>query len=292
MQTAINEWMAAPNNETLRALTERSAFYAYAIARPKAGEGLAHEPITGVDPRYRVRAVGHGDLVALVSDVSLAEYDLDQLRVRLQDAAWLELLAISHQKVMSALLDHFTLLPLKLCTLYTDEANIHAALEADGPWFRATLDQVEGAREWGVKAFCDQKALCTYAQRHVPQLRALVDSLEAASAGARYMLDKRLQRASQQAADDLRQRELGEIKRRLASVARAVQLSSPQSAQIHGHKDDMVLNGAYLVGEMELESFLAALDELSEEYQGHGFSFVLTGPWPAYSFSTRLEGGD
>jgi hypothetical protein len=48
----------------------------------------------------------------------------------------------------------------------------------------------------------------------------------------------------------------------------------------------MVLNGAYLVAESEFATFRAALEALVAEYSPHGFSFELTGPWPAYSFST------
>lgn len=264
---------------------EGCAYYVYAIARRKPGGGAGAEPLPGVDPRYPVREVTYGDVLALVSDVSLVEYDLESLRVRFQDAHWLELLARGHQRVIEELNKSYTLLPLKLCTLYTDEANLHKALEANSVWVGSALDQVEGAQEWGVKAFCDREALARWATQEQPQLRQLASTVSAASPGARYMLEKRLQRAAQQAADDLRRREIEVIGRHLAAEARAAQVSPIQPQQAHGHAEEMVLNGAYLVAEADLASFRSALNELVETYCPHGFSFELTGPWPAYSFS-------
>jgi hypothetical protein len=267
-------------------MLDRCAYYAYAIARPRPEGRAGDQLIPGVDPRYRVREIAHGDVLALVSDVSLAEYDLESLRERFQDSLWLELLARGHQRVIEALSERYTLLPLKLCTLYTDEAHLHEALAANGAWVGAALDQVEGAREWGVKVYCDRSALSAWAIGELPQLRQLASTVSAASPGARYMLEKRLQRAAQQAVDDLRHKKVEAIGQRLAVAARAAQASALQPQQIHGHAEEMALNGAYLVAETELARFRAALDDLVAEYCPCGFSFELTGPWPVYSFST------
>jgi hypothetical protein len=47
----------------------------------------------------------------------------------------------------------------------------------------------------------------------------------------------------------------------------------------------MVLNGAYLVDEANLEAFGAALAALEETYAAQGFEYELTGPWPPYHFA-------
>jgi hypothetical protein len=52
----------------------------------------------------------------------------------------------------------------------------------------------------------------------------------------------------------------------------------------------MVLNGAYLVDESAADVFAAAIEELRTQYGPCGFTFVLTGPWPAYSFSSGSSG--
>jgi hypothetical protein len=237
-----------------------------------------------------VQEIAQGDLIALVSAVSLAEYDLKALESHLQDRSWLEFLAVSHQRVMTELLDSYTLLPLKLCTLYTDEGRARAAMADGAEQFRAALDRIEGAVEWGVKAYCDKEALAAWAAHSAPQLSQLASSVVAASPGARYMLEKRLQRAAQQASEDLRRSYAYTSHLQLAAHARAAEQNPPQPAQIHGRSDDMVLNGAYLVDEAGADAFAAMIEELRAQYGPCGFTFVLTGPWPAYSFSTGGSG--
>jgi hypothetical protein len=105
------------------------------------------------------------------------------------------------------------------------------------------------------------------------------------------MLQKKLQRAAQQAADELRHSYAQASHAALAASARAAEQSPVQPAQIHGRSDDMVLNGAYLVDERGADAFAAALDALRAHYGPCGFSFLLTGPWPAYSFSAAGAGG-
>jgi hypothetical protein len=278
------------NADALRAALEQVAYYTYAIARQKPGATPEARQIAGVDPHHPVRAIVQGDLLALVSAVSLAEYDLKALESHLQDRSWLEFLAVSHQRVMTELLESYTLLPLKLCTLYTDEERARAAMADGAAQFRAALDKIEGAVEWGVKAYCDKAALAAWAEHSAPQLSQLASTVAAASPGARYMLQKRLARAAQQASEELRHSYAQACHSHLAAHARAAEQNPPQPAQIHGRSDDMVLNGAYLIDEAATDAFAEAVDALQAQYGPCGFTFVLTGPWPAYSFSAGDTG--
>jgi hypothetical protein len=288
--TSIMDEPVELNPDALEAALKQVAYYTYAIARAKPGVSPDASPIAGVDPHHPVRAIAHGDLLILVSAVSLAEYDLSVLESRLQDRSWLEFLALAHQRVMTALLESYTLLPLKLCTLYTDEERARAALVDSAEQFRAALDRIEGAVEWGVKAYCDKAALAAWAAHSAPQLSQLASSVATASPGARYMLEKRLQRAAQQASEDLRRGYAHASHSLLAASARAAEQNPPQPAQIHGRSDDMVLNGAYLVDVAGADAFAAVIEGLRAQYEPCGFTFVLTGPWPAYSFSTASSG--
>jgi hypothetical protein len=285
MSTMPINQLTLPDREALEAVCTGEAYYTYAIARQRADAPAAAPGIPGIDQRYPVRVVGQGAVVALVSTVSLAEFELSTLEQRLQDRNWLEMLAIGHQRVLTSLLEHYTLLPLKLCTLYTDERRIEALLATGLARFSAELDRLEGSNEWGLKLFCNQAALAEWAAQNAPQLSQQASSVAAASPGARFMLQKRLQRAAQQIAEQLQRSETELIAASLATMTRAAQRGRLQPAQIHGRSDTMTLNGAYLVAEDELDTFATALDALREQYEPRGFNFELTGPWPAYSFS-------
>lgn len=292
MITTPFEQAVAPDDEVIAAALSGAAYYVYAIARPRPGAKLHNEPIPGIDPRFSVRPVGYAGLMALVSTVSLAEFDLATLEQRLQERAWLAMLATSHQRVMAALLDHYTLLPLKLCTLYTNEERIRALLKLSAASFAADLDRLEGAYEWGVKLFCNRTALAAWAEQAAPQLQKLAASIATAAAGARYMLQKRLRRAAQEVAEGLLHSDTQMINLRLAGLARAARRNRPQPAPVHGRDGEMTLNGAYLVDEAQLGEFIATLDMLHEQYGPRGFSIELTGPWPAYSFSSPDAGDE
>ena len=283
--TSIMDEPIDVDTDALQAAIEQIAYYTYAIARRKPGVTPDATQIVGVDPHHLVVEIAQGDLLALVSAVSLAEYDLKALEVHLQDRNWLEFLAMSHQRVMTELLDSYTLLPLKLCTLYIDEDRVRAALNDNAESFRTALDRIEGAVEWGVKAYCNKAALEVWAAHSAPQLSQLVQSVAKATPGARYMLEKRLARAAQQASEELRRTYAQASHSLLSACVRAAEQNPVQPAQIHGHGDDMVLNGAYLVDEAGTDAFAAAIEELRTQYEPCGFSFVLIGPWPAYSFS-------
>jgi hypothetical protein len=289
MSAALMDQVDLPDYETIAAVLNGVAYYTYAIGRPRPGILPLEQAIRGIDPRCSVRAVGCGEMVALVSDVSLAEFDLDTLGERLQSRPWLEMLAIGHQRVMTALFDSYTLLPLKICTLYTDEERIYDLLAANRTLFAATLDRLEGTSEWGVKFYCDHTVLAAWSEQGAPQLQQLAAMTAAASPGARYMLEKRLKRAAEQLADEMARSETQAVATRLTEVTRAAQQNQPQPTAVHGHGDEMMLNGTYLLGDEELPAFMAVLDDLREHYEARGFSLELTGPWPAYSFSAGDE---
>ena len=58
---------------------------------------------------------------------------------------------------------------------------------------------------------------------------------------------------------------------------------APQATEVSGRDDEMIFNGAYLVG-ADGNAFEAALGSLAAEYRDAGVEFELTGPWPPYNF--------
>jgi hypothetical protein len=73
---------------------------------------------------------------------------------------------------------------------------------------------------------------------------------------------------------------------RLARQAEDAALNGLHASELTGREEQMILNGAYLVAEECLPAFHGELESLAEEYGGLGFSYELTGRWPAYNFVT------
>ena len=260
-----------------------SGLYAYAISRGLGIDDLAGR--TGID-HAPLRLVERGALVAVVSEVDLAEFGEEGLRRNLEDLTWLERVAVAHDTVARAAAERAPTAPLRLATIFVEEASLVAQLAEWHEQATRALDRVEGCGEWSVKAYADAPA--------VPAPAAAGSSSGAGAgagagggAGRAYLLQRRAatqQKAAGAEADATIARELHE-----ALHARVVtgRLLAPQDKRLSGHLGEMILNGTYLVEDRRVEEFRAAVDELATAHDH--VRVEVGGPWPPYSFAS-LEG--
>lgn len=257
--------------------------YAYAIV--EAGPDAAPECVPtrmGILPDRPVRLVEHEGLAAVVSDVPVEVFGGEALRRLLEeDAAWTRERILAHQQVVDALLPWPSVLPLKFCTVFAGADDLTAALHRDRDTLRETLDRLRGAREWGVKMFCDADVL---AGAPFPP-SADTD----ASPGAAFFQRKRREKQRQEEEAAVVARCVEDSHRRLAACARTAVSNPPQPAP-RGQRTTMVLNGAYLVAAEAEPAMRACLHELARTYRPQGFDYTLTGPWAPYNF-TRPDHG-
>jgi hypothetical protein len=240
----------------------------------------------GVDPAEPVTVIAAHGLAAVASRVSLAEFGEVSLRENLNDIAWLEEKARAHEAVLDAALARTTIVPMRLCTLYSSEASIREMLERERPRLVDALERLEGKAEWGVKVFVDRTKLEAAVVEGSEELRALRTEVAALPEGEAYMKHKRLDALRREQADDLSDRCADRVHERVAARADEAVLNPLVRAHEREQTGDMVLNGVYLVPDRGIEDFRAALSELEEELGQLGFSFQVTGPWPAYNFVT------
>ena len=256
--------------------------WVYAIAEHVDLTPLAQ--IRGVGGRG-VRTVAAAGLTAVVEDVGLAEFGEEALRRNLEDLDWLEAAARAHHGVIDAVAQQGPLVPMRLATVYSDDARIAAVLAERGADFRSALRRITGRMEWGVKAYADR------------QPEASDDSAATAGAsgpgggaGAAYLQRRRNQLTAQKNArrETLAGAEM--IHAELSRYADETRVHTPQAPQLTGIKAPMILNAAYLLDSAQGEDFAAAVAALAEQHPG--LRLELTGPWPPYSFaSTGGEGG-
>jgi hypothetical protein len=221
-------------------------------------------PGEGVDGRP-VGLHRHAGMSALVSEVPGERFDEAALRTRLEDVEDLEALARAHEAVLQQALRHGTVVPFRLCTIYSSPEGLEAMLDREGAALAATLDRLDGMQEWGVKAF----------------LRAAspVPAASAAS-GTEYLKGKRERRDAADAGETV----VAEIHARLTERAGAAALSRTQDRRLSGHEAEMVLNAAYLVPREGAEAFGGIVEELARRHEREGIELELTGPWPPHHF--------
>jgi hypothetical protein len=253
---------------------EARGVWVYAVAERVAVTPLSK--LTGVGGGA-VRTVEAAGLTAVAEDVNLAEFGEEALRRNLEDLSWLEATARAHHRVIDLVAQQGPLVPMRLATVYRSEANVVTVITDQSAEFRAALERISGREEWGVKAYA--------ARRHEPAASEASTGSPGpgTGAGAAYLQRRRHQLAAQKDARRDVLASAGAIHHELSRYAAGTRVHPPQSAQLTGTKEPMILNGAYLLDEARGEDFAATVSALGERHPG--VRLELTGPWPPYSFA-------
>ncbi|MFE6283337.1 GvpL/GvpF family gas vesicle protein [Streptomyces sp. NPDC057877] len=254
-------------------MTERLA-YVYAVVpasaasdRPGALPGVAGAPVT---------FVRSGAVAAAVGAVPAAEFSEAALKSRLEDLEWLETTARAHHAVIEALAGHSTVLPLRLATVYLDEARVAEMLREREDAFATLLDRFADHQEWGVKVYADTAPAA--APPPVPSTGP--------DAGRAYLRGRR--RVRQEREDTWRAAQ--DAVRRTEELARGVAVERarhrPQQgdlARVPGTTGENVANDAYLVPRHLAGEFYDRMRHAADGLPG--VRVEVTGPWAPYSFT-------
>jgi hypothetical protein len=251
--------------------------YFYAICR-----GLNPSVLTGRQgiADAPVRLVEEDGLQAVVSEVDLEEFGEEGLRRNLEDLAWLETVALAHDRVTRLVAEVAPTAPLRLATVFRSEESLRQQLSAWRGSAERALDRIEGRSEWSVKAYADP-------QTRVAEGDEQAEEPAGMGAGKAYLLKRRAatQRRERAAQEDAAAAE--EIHSALQDGAVAGRRLAPQDRRLTGHAGEMVLNGAYLVDQARAADFKDLVDRAAGEHSG--LRLELGGPWPPYSFASLDE---
>jgi hypothetical protein len=246
-----------------------AATYLYAVTRNDPSIGVSQ--LRGVDDEP-VRLLGDGRLACVVGSVNLDEFGEAALARNLEDLGWLETVARRHDAVVRALAERSATVPLRLAVICRDDESARERVRAVGARAGELLDRVEGCAEWGVKLFA---AAPLDEQAATP-----------AASGTAYLQRRRQALSERDESVDAARTDAAAVFERLAGRARAAVRHRPQDQRLTGVRAPMVLNAAFLVDRDAQAGFHAVASELAAQRPPD--AFVITGPWPPYSF-TALE---
>jgi hypothetical protein len=164
---------------------------------------------------------------------------------------------LEHERVVEALLERGTVLPMRFGSSVADRESLLRFLDERRAHFELGLERVRGAVEIGVRALIRE------------QPAELTPALVGADRpGTAYML-ARLNDEKRSAAI------AAHIHEPLAALSRD---SSSRKSPLNGD-----LNTAYLVDRKDVEPFRATIEKLDDAVDDA--TVVCTGPWPPYSFT-------
>jgi Gas vesicle synthesis protein GvpL/GvpF len=245
--------------------------------------------LTGVDPAFPVERVEAAGIAALVSRVPRAEFGAEALRQNLNELAWLERVARAHEELLENALEHATLVPLRLCTLYESEDGVRRMLDQERENLVVALDALVGREEWGLKLLADPQGLADEVRATDPDAMAMAAELDSQSEGGAYMLRRRLERHLHAGADALATEIASDLRARLERSEVEFVTRPPQNRELSRHQGEMLVNAACLVDVAGLERLRVLAADFESRYRELGARLELTGPWPPYNFAV---GGD
>lgn len=255
--------------------------YAVAVTTPELGgiaaalRGVAGAPVALLPPG---EDAGPGEPAFVTSRVPYGDWHEDVLRERFEDLDWLEATARAHHHVIQELSAHAPVLPLRMATLYGDDARALAALREQRPAFADRLALLAHHAEYGVKVYLRPGA---HGPDSAPPAAA---APEAAGPGKAYL---RARRAQHHAREDRYQQAARAAERIAATAARYaahVVRHPAQSGPLARTEDgENVLNDAYLVPDDQVEAFRTAIREAGADLPE--VHVDITGPWAPYSFA-------
>jgi hypothetical protein len=249
--------------------------YCYAIVRGVSADDFAECLGIGDSPLRLVEEVGLG---AVVSAVDLDEFGEEGLRRNLEDLAWLEQVAMAHDRVSRHASERGPTAPLRLATVFLGEESLRAQLAQWHDEAERALDRIEGRNEWSVKAYVDQSA------RGAEGQEAADSSPEGTGAGKAYLLKRRAEAQRREAAAQADAATADEIHAALATVSVSGRRLAAQDRKLTGHTGEMILNGTYLVDQEKVAEFKDAVDRIAGSHSH--VRVELGGPWPPYSFAS------
>ncbi|MEU6577362.1 GvpL/GvpF family gas vesicle protein [Streptomyces sp. NPDC046805] len=254
--------------------------YAYGvIPSVSASDRALAEALSGVRgvAGAPVSLVRSGSLAAAVSAVPEEDFSEQALKVRLEDLEWLEAVARPHHAVIEALSAHTTVLPLRLATIYLDDAHVRDMLDGRAEDFAGLLDRLADHVELGVKVYA------------VPP-RDLEEAVPAeaprATSGRDYLQRRRQQRHTRDTTWRAARSAVSRVQAEAGRFAVDSAHYRPQQGRLaEGAVGENVANEAYLVPRSLADEFRAQVQRSVDDLQG--VRVEVTGPWAPYSFAGR-----
>jgi len=255
-----------------------TAVYLYGVAR-----GLDPATLGGTSgvSGAPVRSVVVGGLTALVSTVGTDDYGEAALRANLEDLAWLEEAARAHHKVVDRAARAAPTAPVRIATLYRDDARVAEILVEENDRFGEVLDSIAGRLEWGVKVYASPDAPAG-PPTDPPSPSPVVAPAGTGGAGTAYLRRRQDERRHREDAGRRVAARAAGIHAELAEHAVAARHHPPQDPRLSGRAGTQILNAAYLLDDAREAGFLAVTRATADRLAD--VEVEVTGPWPPYSF--------
>ena len=245
--------------------------------------------IKGIDDVRKVFFAPYNDIAAVVSEVSLEEFDSEEIqRKAKEDLQWIKDKASRHDEVIKAAIkingDSLAIIPMKFGTIFKTKEGLSGSLRKNYLKFRKFLEVLEGKEEWPMKVYLKARLLENEVKKTSAVIKEKSKELCSLPAGRTYFLEKEI---DELAATEARKSISGYISvflEKIKPLAEEVKENKILEKEITQKREPMIFNGAFLVKKEKVDEFQKEIQKLRAEYEKIGFTFESSGPWSPYNF--------
>jgi gas vesicle protein GvpL/GvpF len=245
-----------PPRAAAQAKVNARVLYLYGVSQRPAGGRLR---AAGVDGRAAIECLRCAPYYCWVSRVDGEEFG-DELATHMENLDWLAEASVRHQRAVSEVAQHVTILPARFGTVFLTEESLHQHVHHDRRKLGEAFNRVENADEWGVKVFA------------VPQ----TPPPTRAASGKDYLRQKaaRLETRARKADPEVQafQKELDYIS-----------LASTDGGKVSSGQRGLLWNASFLIPRSRTGELQGMLARFADRWAG-SYRIECSGPWPPYSF--------
>lgn len=276
--------------EGARKLGTESGLYLYCIFKNDYCQ-CQQKGIDGINPTF-IRQ--YQELMVLVSEVSLSEYDDKILQDKVKNPNWIHEHAKRHDLIIRSVMQCTPVIPVRFGSICKNEHKLGQILTEGYQNFNDFLIYSRGKAEWGVKVFVKNNA--SLANKNNAAIQVQDNIIEPSSigsgsgSGSAYLLRKQKEKSMLVQQHEGFNRFAEEVYNKLLDVADEGKKNRLLGKAVSGNNLNMLLNAVFLLNGENLELFKLTVDKLEKYYCETGLIFHISGPWAPYNFCPCLGG--
>jgi hypothetical protein len=268
-------------------MTKGKGTYVYCLMAAPRRPSLARTPSghAGMG-KVRLLDVSRGLWLA-VADAPLARYGEDAINRGLGDLDWVSRAAVAHEAVVESFIGATAVVPMKLFTIFADDARALAHIAGERPRIDAILKRVSNHLEWGVRIMLGATAGQARRGERAGKAGRIVTragdpAASGDASGAAFLARKKSQRDAGLELAARAREVVDDLYDRLAAQARIARRRTAAELPVQG--GPLLLDAAFLVPKPRSRRFETLVAGASRDLGRRGYRVTLTGPWPPYSF--------
>jgi len=244
----------------------------------------------GIDERGGVFIIPFRELEAVVSKVSLEEFESKEIQKRAQEEInWIIEKSVIHEKVVEEAMRRndkiLSVIPMKFGTVFKNREGLEKSLNKYYKKFKTTLEKLEGKQEWGIKLYLvDRKKFEQGVKSKSQIIKEKEKEIADLPEGAAYFLEGKLSELISRDID----KKLKEMQKALFEGFKNYSEQSVEGKilekELTGRLEPVILNASYLIKKEKVEDFRNEAERVNQKIIPKGFILEISGPWPPYNF--------